>query len=110
MTALKPQDGWSDDVNDPAYNRLVQHPQHGGRGFSAEHLWRSDEIYDVILVIGHNDDPPVPGAGSAIFMHLARHGWTGTEGCVALNRTDLLSLLPQIGPQTLLSIEDQPPA
>ncbi|MGL4542832.1 MAG: L,D-transpeptidase family protein, partial [Polymorphobacter sp.] len=60
---LRPADGWSDDGRDPAYNRPVSHPH----GFSAERLWRDDGAYDVIVVLGHNDGPPRPGAGSAIF-------------------------------------------
>ncbi len=105
MRASDPLDGWSDDPRDPYYNRLVQHPERGQRQWSAERLWRDDHIYDVIVVIGHNDAPPVPGEGSAIFMHLAREGYTPTEGCVALARDDLIALLARIGPQTQLVIE-----
>ena len=52
-----------------------------------------------MVVLGHNDDPVVAGAGSAIFLHLARDGYAPTEGCVALNRNDLEALLAvaQIG-------------
>jgi L,D-peptidoglycan transpeptidase YkuD (ErfK/YbiS/YcfS/YnhG family) len=108
MQAIHPLDGWSDDIADPDYNRQVTHPQTGKRGFSAEHLWRDDAIYDVILVIGHNDSPAIRGAGSAIFVHVARPDFSGTEGCVALEQSDLLTLLPRIGPKTVLSIEEQP--
>jgi L,D-peptidoglycan transpeptidase YkuD (ErfK/YbiS/YcfS/YnhG family) len=106
MQAIQRLDGWSDDIADPDYNQQVTHPTAGTRPFSAEHLWREDHIYDLILVIGHNDSPPVPGAGSAIFMHVARDDFSGTEGCVALRQADLLTLLPSIGPKTILSIED----
>jgi L,D-peptidoglycan transpeptidase YkuD (ErfK/YbiS/YcfS/YnhG family) len=54
---LREGDGWSDDVGDPAYNRPVHLP----RAFSAENLLRPDDAYDVIVVLGHNDAPPVPG-------------------------------------------------
>jgi len=89
VQALTPQDGWCDDPADPAYNRFVNLP------FAASHekLWREDHVYDVIVVLGHNDDPPVPGLGSAIFMHVARADYSGTEGCVALALPDLLALL-----------------
>lgn len=89
VQALTPQDGWCDDPADPAYNRFVSLP------FAASHekLWREDHVYDVIVVLGHNDDPPVPGLGSAIFMHVAREDYSGTEGCVALALPDLLALL-----------------
>ncbi|MDH5556603.1 MAG: L,D-transpeptidase family protein, partial [Alphaproteobacteria bacterium] len=71
-----------------------------GLPFSARHekLWRDDEVYDVILILGHNDDPPVPGKGSAIFMHVARPDYAPTEGCVALAQEDLLAVLARCRP------------
>lgn len=86
---LRPDDGWSDDQDDPAYNRPVRHPH----AFSAERLWRTDEAYDVIVVLGHNDDPPMAGAGSAIFLHIAPDGRDHTEGCVAVAKAAMLDLL-----------------
>jgi len=82
-------DGWCDDVADPAYNRQVRLP-HAARH---EKLWRADGLYDLVLVIGHNDDPVVPGAGSAIFIHVARPDWSSTEGCVAFRLDDLRRIL-----------------
>ena len=88
-TVIDPLDGWCDDAGDVAYNRPVTLPYPA----SAEHLWREDGVYDLIVVLGHNDDPVVNGAGSAIFLHLARDGYAPTEGCVALSRPDLEALL-----------------
>lgn len=90
---IRRDDGWSDDAADPAYNRPICHPH----TYSAERLWRDDGLYDVIVVLGHNDAPPVPGAGSAIFLHCWRDAAT-TEGCVAVAKADLLGLLPLLGP------------
>lgn len=93
------EDGWSDDPADPAYNRPVRHPHR----FSAERLWREDGAYDAILILGYNDTPPVPGRGSAIFLH----GMTVsgvTEGCVALAPADLMRLLSELRPGDLLRI------
>ncbi|MDP9195845.1 MAG: L,D-transpeptidase family protein [Pseudomonadota bacterium] len=93
VQALKPEDSWCDDPAHPLYNQPVRLP------FSASHesLWREDHVYDVIVVLGHNDDPIVPGAGSAIFMHLVRPDRTPTAGCVALALDDLLALLSRCG-------------
>lgn len=96
---LQPDDGWSDDPADPDYNRPVKHPH----PFSAEHLWREDGLYDVIVLLGHNDAPPVPGMGSAIFLHCWREG-KPTEGCVAIDRAELLRMLPALGPDAALDI------
>ena len=58
-----------------------------------ETLWRDDHLYDIIVVLGHNDAPVVPGAGSAIFLHVAAPGYSPTEGCVAVAIEDLLAIL-----------------
>ena len=91
-------DGWCDDAKDPAYNQQVTLPC----GARAEHLWRDDHLYDLVVVLGHNDDPVVPGAGSAIFLHLATQDFSPTEGCVALKRDDLLEVLRDAGTDTKL--------
>jgi L,D-peptidoglycan transpeptidase YkuD (ErfK/YbiS/YcfS/YnhG family) len=98
--ALTPEDGWCDDPASPDYNRHVKLP------FAASHekLWREDHVYDLIMVLGHNDDPPVPGLGSAIFAHLAREDYSGTEGCVALAMADMLTFLRETGPGDALEI------
>ena len=62
------------------YNRLIKLPSRR----SAEGLQREDHLYDLVLVLGYNDRPRVKGKGSAIFMHLARPGFTPTDGCIAL--------------------------
>jgi len=91
VSPIAPGDGWCDDPADPAYNQPVRLPHVA----SAERLWRDDAVYDVVVVLGHNDDPPVPGHGSAIFLHVARPDYPPTQGCVALALPDLLSLLAE---------------
>lgn len=95
---IRPDDGWSDDPADPAYNRPVRLP----RTFSAESLIRGDDAYDIIVILGHNDAPPQPGKGSAIFLHLSEG--RPTAGCVAVDRADMLRLLPQLTPGDAMEI------
>lgn len=98
---LRPADGWCDDPADAArYNRPVTLPYAG----SHEELWRADGLYDVIGILGHNDDPPVPGLGSAIFLHVARADYAPTEGCVALLLPDLLALIAGLPPRPVMEI------
>ena len=100
VTALTPTDGWCDAPGDAAYNQLVQHPYPA----SAEHLWREDEVYDLIVVLGFNDAPVVAGRGSAIFLHVARPDYSPTDGCVALDRADLLVCLEKASTSDALCI------
>jgi L,D-peptidoglycan transpeptidase YkuD (ErfK/YbiS/YcfS/YnhG family) len=86
---LAPDDGWCDDPQHRDYNRMVRLP-HDGR---CEELWRSDELYDLVGVLGWNDAPVVRGRGSAIFLHVARPDYAPTEGCVALALADLRRVL-----------------
>jgi len=87
--ALERDDGWCDAPGDPAYNRAVKLPHPA----SAEQMWREDDVYDLVCVLAHNDDPPVSPLGSAIFLHLAKPDYSPTEGCIALSREDMLELL-----------------
>ncbi|UTW55452.1 L,D-transpeptidase [Kordiimonas sp. SCSIO 12610] len=86
--------GWCDDPNHVDYNRYIRLPF----GASHEVLWRGDNIYDLIIVIGHNDDPVIPWKGSAVFIHVARDDYSPTAGCVALNLNDLSQLVELLSP------------
>jgi L,D-peptidoglycan transpeptidase YkuD (ErfK/YbiS/YcfS/YnhG family) len=67
-------------------------------------MWRDDGIYDIVVVLGHNDDPAIPYMGSCIFLHLNRPGYTPTQGCVAIAREDLEELLRQAEPGSAVEI------
>jgi len=100
VSALSNRDGWCDDPDSPDYNRHVLLPC----ATSHERLWRDDRIYDVIVEVGYNDDPPIPGRGSAIFMHVARDDYSPTQGCVALRLEDLLHALSVCDPGAVLNV------
>ena len=90
--ALRPDDGWCDDVSDPAYNRFVKLPY----AASHETLWREDGAYDIVLVMSHNDSPPQIGKGSAVFIHIAQPDDRQTLGCVAFAPEEMTRLLPEL--------------
>ena len=102
VRALAADDGWCDAPEDRAYNRPVKLPYPA----SAEHLWRADHIYDLIVPLGYNDDPVRPGRGSAIFLHVARPDYSGTEGCVALALADLLRVLAEADASSRVIVGD----
>lgn len=99
----KPTDGWCDDPEDVAYNRVVTLPYQS----DAESMWRDDHLYDVLGVIGYNDAPVVAGAGSAIFLHVMRPPTDdnrSTTGCVSLKIEDVLAVLAKCTPSTMIDI------
>ncbi|MBX9806077.1 MAG: L,D-transpeptidase family protein [Alphaproteobacteria bacterium] len=100
MVSLTPIDGWCDDPTDPLYNQLIKTPYAGNH----EILWREDHVYDILIVIGYNDDPVIAPKGSAIFIHLLNDDQTPTAGCIALARGDLIELLGDITPSTQLVV------
>lgn len=99
---IGPADGWCDAPGDKNYNRPVKLPYPA----SAEEMWRDDEVYDVVVELGYNDDPVVPGKGSAIFLHLARPDYKPTAGCVAVSLEDMRALLALAEPGAMIHVDD----
>ncbi len=92
--------GWCDDPTDANYNQSVPWPY----TTSAEHLWREDHIYDLIVVLDFNLAPCRKGRGSAIFWHLARDNFSPTAGCIAIEKKEMIKLLERCGPETRLIV------
>ena len=103
IAPLGPQDGWCDDPGHPLYNQPLRLPHEA----SHEELWRADHVYDLIVILGHNDAPAVPGLGSAVFLHVAQPDYAPTAGCVAVAAGDLLTILAGVDRRTWLNV---PPA
>ena len=101
VSAIGATDGWCDAPLDARYNRPVQLPYPA----SAETLWREDAVYDLIVPLGYNDAPVIAGAGSAIFLHVARADFRPTEGCVALALADLLTVLREADGESQVIVE-----
>lgn len=101
VSAITKEDGWCDDPKSERYNERVLLP------FDASHetLWRDDHAYDLLVVIGYNDKPVIPGKGSAIFLHLMHDDGRATEGCVAVSSGDMRELLMQLTPGAQIHIE-----
>jgi L,D-peptidoglycan transpeptidase YkuD (ErfK/YbiS/YcfS/YnhG family) len=91
---------WCDDPRDALYNRHITLPIDA----SHEVLSRPDGLYDLVVVLGYNDDPVVAGKGSAIFLHVAAPDYSPTEGCVALSLDDLVAVVAGVGPDAVIDI------
>lgn len=94
-------DVWSDDPNDPDYNHGLHGPNHP---YSHERLYRSDPLYDAFGILDYNWPTAVPGAGSAIFLHIWRKPRHPTEGCVAFERQNLIWILENWQPRSRVVI------
>ena len=90
--AIQKNMGWCDDIKSKKYNKLISFPFK----YSAEKLWREDNMYDVAIVLNHNLNPVKKNKGSAIFLHIAKKNYTPTKGCIAINRKDMLSLIANL--------------
>jgi L,D-peptidoglycan transpeptidase YkuD (ErfK/YbiS/YcfS/YnhG family) len=101
VRALRPNDAWCENPKDPDYNRRITLPHKEG----TDNLWRKDHLYDLVVVLGYNDAPPIPGKGSAIFLHLARPDFSPSAGCVTLAREDLLLVLREATPKSAVLID-----
>jgi len=98
------KDGWCDTPGDPAYNRPMCLTYAGPHPASAEELWLDDHVYDILIVLGHNDNPPIANMGSAVFLHIAREDYGPTLGCVAISQADMLALVAVLSQDSLVEI------
>jgi L,D-peptidoglycan transpeptidase YkuD (ErfK/YbiS/YcfS/YnhG family) len=97
---IGPNNLWSDDENDHAYNSMVRAPY----PHSHEKLRRADPLYDLVVLTDWNWPHAVKGRGSAIFIHQYRRPGYPTEGCIAFRRDHLHKIARQLTCQTRLFI------
>ena len=92
--------GWCDDPNSDHYNKIINYPFK----FSAEKLWKKENIYDIIIVIDYNLNPVIKNKGSAIFLHIAKKKYQPTKGCIAVNKKNIRLITSTINKKTKLKI------
>jgi hypothetical protein len=97
---IKKNMGWCDDPNSIFYNQQINLPSK----FSYEKLYRSDNLYDIIIVLGYNINPIIKNKGSAIFIHVAKNYFKKTKGCIALKKKHLVELISLIKKNTKIKI------
>jgi len=98
--AINKKMGWCDDPKSKKYNKLIYFPFKYG----AEKLYRRENIYDIILVLNFNMNPVKKNKGSAIFIHVAKKSFQPTQGCIALNKFELIKLVKSIKINTVVKI------
>jgi L,D-peptidoglycan transpeptidase YkuD (ErfK/YbiS/YcfS/YnhG family) len=86
-----------DDPASAAYNTLRE--DSAARDWtSAEDMRRTDDLYRWVVWVGHNDEPPQPGGGSCIFLHLRGSADATTAGCTAFDEPPMAALLAWLSP------------
>ena len=100
LKPIRGRDGWCDAPGHAAYNRPVRLPFPA----SAEAMRRADRLYDVVVVLDWNVRRRMRGAGSAIFLHVAKAGYAPTEGCIAVSRRDMERLAPLLRPGVRIDV------
>ena len=98
--AIKKDMGWCDDPKSQKYNKSVKFPFK----YKSEKLFRTDNIYDIILVLNFNMNPTVKNKGSAIFIHVAKNDLRPTKGCIAIKKRELKKILKFFTTRTKIEI------
>ena len=93
--------GWCDDIKSKKYNKEISFPFK----YSAEKLYRNDNIYDILIHVKYNSSPIIKGKRSAIFLHLCNKKYKPTRGCIALEKKDFLKIIPLINKKTKILIK-----
>ena len=99
-TQIKKNMGWCDDPKSKDYNKLIKYPFN----YKSEKLYRSNNIYDIILVLDFNMHPIKKNKGSAIFIHISNDKYSPTQGCIAIKKKELLKLIKFIDKKTKIFI------
>ena len=98
---IKRNMGWCDDSKSKKYNQEISFPFK----YSAEKLYRKDNIYDILVDIKYNHFPIIKNKGSAIFLHLSKKNYKPTNGCIGIKKKDFLKILPLINSKTKILIK-----
>ena len=93
-------DGWCENPSDRHYNQPIRLKA----GDPGDRLKRADHLYDLIIELDQNTRPRIAGRGSAVFVHIARLGFSPTAGCIALKADALRRIIARTGPRTRIII------
>lgn len=102
---LNPSIECIDDPGSKHYNRIVDRSVVAPDWNSSEHMRDVGESYRWGIVVDHNGivaganaNPPEPGGGSCVFLHIWHSNSQGTAGCTAMSQNELERLLVWLDP------------
>ncbi len=82
-----------DDAASVYYNTLIRQDTAHQNFNSFEYMRRHDSLYEFGVWVLHNSNPVVDGDGSCIFLHVWRNSNSGTTGCTAMQRENIIRLI-----------------
>ncbi len=92
---VTPADAWIENPEHPQYNRHVRiaDPANPPAWFKKEQMRQNDPAHRWKIEILHNTNPPIPGAGSAIFFHIWRGPNRHSAGCTTMPQDQILEII-----------------
>ena len=102
-TTVTPRSLFIDDPSSPDYNRFVELDHDPSTPWEqSQQMKQTDPAHALQVLVEHNYNPSIAGAGSAIFLHIWRRGGTAsTAGCTAMDRARLEELVSWLRPGAL---------
>ena len=89
-----------DDSRSRHYNRRVDRDTIPAPDWTShEELRRQDGLYAWGVWVDHNSDPPRPGGGSCIFLHVWGGPGVATTGCTSFAEAELRTVLAWLDPR-----------
>ena len=88
-------------VDDPAsryYNVVTSKSVPDKDWTSFEDMLRTDRRYQYGIMVAHNQNPALPGAGSCIFLHVEFSPGYETTGCTAMSQEAIRALILWLDP------------
>jgi len=97
-----------DDPRSLCYNKIVDTTKVERDWQSYEEMYRKDDQYRLGVVVEHNTDPVIPGAGSCIFIHIWEGPTRGTSGCTGVEGHHMEELLRWLDPDAMPVLVQMP--
>jgi L,D-peptidoglycan transpeptidase YkuD (ErfK/YbiS/YcfS/YnhG family) len=97
---VTPADLFIEDSASEFYNKQIRldHPAASPWELSQQ-MEQTDPAHRLEVVVGHNTPSPIPGAGSAILLHIWRqNGKKFTTGCTAMADADMETIIRWLDP------------
>jgi zinc D-Ala-D-Ala dipeptidase len=85
-----------DDPNSKHYNQVLSRISVAAPDWSSSEKMRTIDGYRWGAIVLYNAQPPVPGNGSCIFLHVWTGPGQGTAGCTAMSERDMKRLVRRL--------------